>query len=446
MNQSAANPPDSEPVLNPRPFDYSYITDDVCEAWESSGRASLLESGIQAREDGDTVAMGTLFQELLLAGMSHRIPPSEAGSVIKHIAWPGADASEADFDIGPDAPTELSECPLVLLDTISVVVVETPTPPQAFAAVIQASGIPPALLRQELDVKFLEKLGLIRTTFGRMAVRKTTNLLYRQANFNLLREESEGFAKLMTELFTTSGNEPPTAEVVEDTVERVKAMIGSFDLDVGRALDVVLDVFGAVLVKQFRFFVKFLRASPWWPRHEDSRQDRDVVAKLSGLPQWALPGSSAWHLEDSQKADLSRLTEERDRLFWARAREVGLEAFYEVGRERVMDGEAKINHPLATPKSTELSAKEKFVRDWVKQTGTYPPRGNEDAAQLLGFKLRFYSSSVARTENDTLPDNLIYLSALLIKVGFISLKDLYSHIWRTDDDMESLRQEKVKEP
>jgi THO complex subunit 2 len=445
VNQSTAILPSSEPVLNPRPFDYSYVTDEVCEAWRSSGRESVLENGRRAREDGDSVALGTLFQELLSAGMSHRVPPSEAGSAIKDIVWPDGDPSEADLNLDADAATDTAECHLVLLDTLSVVVAETTTPPQAFAAVFQASCIPPALLRQELDVKFLEKLGLIRTTFGRMAVRKTTNLLYRQANFNLLREESEGFAKLITELFTTSGNEPPTAEVVEDTVERVKAMIGSFDLDVGRALDVVLDVFGAVLVKQFRFFVKFLRASPWWPRQEASKRGSDGIARLSGLPQWALPGSSAWHLDDSQRADLSRLTEERDRLFWARARDVGLQAFYEVGRQRTIDAETKKDLLSATAQSTELSAKEKFMRDWVKQTGTYPPRGNEDAAQLLGFKLRFYSSSVARTENDTLPDNLIYLSALLIKVGFISLKDLYAHIWRTDDDMESLRQEKVKE-
>lgn len=435
----------AEAVPNSRPFDYVHITDVVCGNWESSGQFSTVERGRRLRDDRDNIELGTLFQELLLAGMSGRIPPSEAGSVIKDVAWPEDLGSDTEMNTDTNISASLSDSQAIFLDVISVVVSEAPTSPQAFSAVMQSSGIPPALLRQELDVKFLEILGLIRTTFGRMAVRKTTNVLYRQANFNLLREESEGFAKLMTELFTTSGNELPTAEVVEDTVERVKAMIGSFDLDVGRALDVVLDVFGAVLVKQFRFFVKFLRASPWWPREEDYKHGRNATAKLGGLPQWALPGSTAWHLDDSQRADLSKLTEERDRLFWARAREVGLQAFYEVGRERVVGTVSKDDLSLTAAEGMQLSAKEKYMRDWVKQTGTMPPRGNEDAAQLLGFKLRFYSSSVARTENDTLPDNLIYLSALLIKVGFISLKDLYAHIWRTDEDMEVLRQEKIKE-
>jgi THO complex subunit 2 len=444
-NQNLMNSSNYEVAPTTRPFDYHLLTDEVCQSWESSGRLSMMETGKQLRDNGDNVELGTLFQELLFAGMSGRIPPSEAGRMIKEIAWSGESAADLDMNIEADFSANLSDSQAVFLDTISVFVAETPISPQAFSAVVQSSGIPPALLRQELDVKFLEKLGLIRTTFGRMAVRKTTNVLYRQANFNLLREESEGFAKLMTELFTTSGNEPPTSDVVEDTVERVKAMIGSFDLDVGRALDVVLDVFGAVLVKQFRFFVKFLRASPWWPREEHQRRGRKNIPVLSGLPQWALPGSVAWHLDDVQKAELSQLTSDRDRHFWARARGVGLKAFYEVGRERVTDAETDFGLPAATTDCTELSSKEKFVREWIRQTGTFPPRGNEDAAQLLGFKLRFYSSSAARTENDTLPDNLIYLSALLIKVGFISLKDLYPHIWKTDEDMEALQQEKVNE-
>jgi THO complex subunit 2 len=444
-SENAAMPSSSGTLPASRPFDYSYVTDEACELWESTGRQSVMAKGQRLRDAEDGLELGIFFQELLSAGMSGRIPPSEAGGVMRHIAWSRPLTAVTEMDTGTEASTTLSHCQTVFLDTISVFASEAPSPPPGFTAVMQSSGIPPALLRQELDIRFLELLPLIRMTFSRWGVRKTTNLLYRQANYNLLREESEGFAKLMTELFTTSGNEPPTAEVIEDTVERVKAMIGSFDLDVGRALDVVLDVFGAVLVKQFRFFVKFLRASPWWPRGQDHRDNRKGIAMLGGLPQWALPGFTAWHLDDSQRADLSRLTEERDRLFWERARDVGLQAFYEIGRERATDLEIKKAVPASSSESAEPSDKEKFLQGWVQQTGTLPPGGNEDAAQLLGFKLRFYSSSVARTENDTLPDNLIYLSALLIKVGFISLRDLYSHIWKADDDMEALRVEKVKE-
>ena len=89
---------------------------------------------------------------------------------------------------------------------------------------------------------------------------------------------------LVTELFTTSNNEPPTSEVVEETFEQVKGMIGAFDLDVGRVLDITLDVFAAVLVKQYRFFVKYLRASSWWPQ-DKAIPDSASHDMLSPLPR-----------------------------------------------------------------------------------------------------------------------------------------------------------------
>jgi THO complex subunit 2 len=62
----------------------------------------------------------------------------------------------------------------------------------------------------------------------------------------------------------------------------------------------------------------------------------------------------------------------------------------------------------------------------------------------LGFKLRFYTSE-ARDDDDTLPANLIYLTALLIKIGFISLRDLYPHLWPLDENMPAVREARQQE-
>lgn len=430
-----------EPESDPTPFDYSYLRNEVCEDWDNSGRQAILETGFKAKEEEDGMTMSTLFQEVVRAALSGRLPATSAGELVKEIIGEGDIAMDQDQD--SSAPSGPTIWQTTFLDALSITA-ETMTgrSSSSLQSLVFSTGISADVLRQELEGTLLENLGLIRSTFARMGIRKQTNLLYRQANFNLLREESEGFAKLMTELFTTSNNEPPSSDVVEETVERVKAMIGAFDLDVGRTLDVVLDVFGAVLVKQFRFFVKFLRASPWWPRSTLPGAKHDAYQHLCGLPQWALPSSSAWYLSDDQKDEMSRLRETRDQAFWSRAREVGMRAFYELGRQRVIDEQSYSSKPMLNGSST---IEEDVYHEWVQQTGTLPPQGNRDAAQLLGFKLRFYSSSEARAEHDVLPENLIYLSALLIKVGFISLKDLYPHIWRLDEDMEELRKEKVKE-
>lgn len=309
----------------------------------------------------------------------------------------------------------------------------------ALKPLVFSTGIDAVLMRNQLETSLLQSLGLVRDTFTRIGIRKQTNLLYRQSNYNLLREESEGYSKLITELFTTSNNEPPSSEVVEDTFERVKAMIGAFDMDVGRVLDVTLDVFAAVLVKQYRFFVKLLRASSWWPK-EDILCGADSNNRHSGPPNWALPGSAGWVTTDEERAEIMKSNEQRDREFWDRVRQIGIRAFFEIGRKPVSEEERK----QALPEASGFSGEEDATRKWIEETGTLPGKGNRVAAQLLGFKLRFYSSK-ARDKSDTLPDNLIYLAALLIKVGFISLRDLYAHLWRPDDSMDVLKDEKMKE-
>lgn len=63
---------------------------------------------------------------------------------------------------------------------------------------------------------------------------------YKQQKFNLLREESEGFAKTITELNQKFSMTKLTAEQLYD---RLMALIGYFDIDPNRMLDLVLESF-----------------------------------------------------------------------------------------------------------------------------------------------------------------------------------------------------------
>ena len=414
-------------------FDYEYVTTVVVDAWQEPGRAQIVHAAVEALRQDDPLKLTEIFQELIRSGMSGRMAAAEVGETVKVILNNQSAAQGEEWFNSVD-PTSL------FLDCLSILFETDPSNP-SFTAMVQSSGIPISTLRQQLESQFLQSLSLIRGTFVRMGIRVTTNILYRQANYNLLREETEGYSKLITELFTTSGNEPPTPEVVADTVERVKGMIGTFDLDVGRVLDVTMDVFAAMLVKQYRFFIKYLRASSWWPQREKPSSEAEE-AVLGGLPKWALPGAP-YHSASSEeeKETLAVARAERDMQFWARVRDVGMSAFFEIGGRRALDSTiSSAKATAAITKSEELSEDLK----WISETGSLPPLGNKVAAQVLGFKLRFYSGP-ARDENDVLPTNLIYLAALLIKTGFISLKDLYPHLWPVDDAMESVRDEKMKE-
>lgn len=90
-----------------------------------------------------------------------------------------------------------------------------------------------------------------------------------------MREQSEGYTKLTAEL--TSGLPPPhspatgrptetKAAILERATpvwEKVTSLIGYFDLDPNRALDIILDVLSVNLSTHFTFFLALLSLSPW---------------------------------------------------------------------------------------------------------------------------------------------------------------------------------------
>ena len=98
---------------------------------------------------------------------------------------------------------------------------------------------------------------------------------YKQNKFNLLREQSEGYSKLVTEVTsalpaphspaTGLPLEPPSIvlERVQPIWKRIVSLIGYFDLDPNRALDVILDLFSAYLTTHWSFFLVLLSLSPW---------------------------------------------------------------------------------------------------------------------------------------------------------------------------------------
>ncbi|KAI1062961.1 hypothetical protein LB507_005769 [Fusarium sp. FIESC RH6] len=425
-----------QPLLRPPSpvhsnYRYNNLTDEKVSAWTESGREEVIQHGKQSRDDVDITELSSLFQEFVRAVVEARLSPTEAGTCVKEIL--GDETTEMIKDSYAFAPHT------IFLDSISIVMDNEPViyqPP--LRKFVLTTGISSNLMRQALDPEVLQQLGLIRDNFVKLGIKQATNLLYRQANYNLLREETEGYSKLITELFTTSSVAPPPPEMAEQTFERIKALIGTFDLDVGRVLDVTLDVAAAVLIKQFKFFVKFLRVSSWWPR---SHLKFSPAVYVGGLPLWATPDYAQWTTTEEDEKLLEEKKRLRDIGFWDRAREVHIEAFFELGGRQVADSDSQ--QLTITNGSTGDDAAADIERQWVQETKTLPPPGNRTAAQLLGFKLRFYNSD-ARDETDVLPANLLYLAALLIKIGFISLTDLYPHLSPADENMEKVREEQTK--
>ena len=440
-------PADEGPKLPPALYFYEHVTDDRVNVWEEEGKTAILEK----LKQGDEAEASMLFQELIRAALDQKLNATEAGSVVRQ-----AISARADIEV-----QTLFLNTLALLD-------DADNRNSHLLSLVAATDIDPTEIRQELDIPLLQALALVRPTFTQMRTRKTTNILYRQANFNLLREESEGYAKLITEYFNTASRAVSNHDVsAEAAFERITALVGSFDLDVGRVLDITLDISANLLVRANEFFVKFYRCSFWWPENAvpDGVQWQDQG--FGAFPKWALPEAERPKLDKdlelertkAEKAQMDVLKLRRDTEFWKRVahEDIGMDAFYELGARRIVNYEDVL--PLMDAEiAPEYDARGKEInadrrkrinenRKYMKETQLLPPPGNSDAAQLLGFKLRFYASD-ARDANDTLPENLIFLAALLIKIGFISLRDLYPHLYPEDEKMPEekvrLRQEKAE--
>ncbi|GMP92965.1 hypothetical protein CsSME_00042993 [Camellia sinensis var. sinensis] len=109
---------------------------------------------------------------------------------------------------------------------------------------VESALVPLRLFQERCEEEFLWESEMIKIKAADLKskeVRVNTRLLYQQTKFNLLREESEGYAKLVTLL--CQGSEASTQNASAAIVGIIKSLIGHFDLDPNRVFDTVLECF-----------------------------------------------------------------------------------------------------------------------------------------------------------------------------------------------------------
>ncbi|KAL2904630.1 THO complex subunit 2 [Bienertia sinuspersici] len=108
--------------------------------------------------------------------------------------------------------------------------------------VVECSLVPVRFFQERCEEEFLWECEMVKIKAQELKskeVRVNTRLLYQQTKFNLLREESEGYAKLVTLLCESSG--APNSS--SSTIGTIKSLIGHFDLDPNRVFDIVMECF-----------------------------------------------------------------------------------------------------------------------------------------------------------------------------------------------------------
>uniref|UniRef100_A0A182R0W0 THO complex subunit 2 n=1 Tax=Anopheles farauti TaxID=69004 RepID=A0A182R0W0_9DIPT len=161
-----------------------------------------------------------------------------------------------------------NDVPSILLDVFGIFDAETASPggdapPSeerlAFCYITKETErfLSEKLLKERLEIDTLQDVGTIKNrSFYIRFIKVKTKLYYKQRRFNLFREESEGYAKLITELNQEFNQETMT---VQDVLEIIKSLIGCFNLDPNRVLDIILESFEA-RPEQDRIFIPLLQA------------------------------------------------------------------------------------------------------------------------------------------------------------------------------------------
>jgi THO complex subunit 2 len=108
------------------------------------------------------------------------------------------------------------------------------------------------LLKERLETDTLQEFGIVAKNFYGKFIKIKTKLYYKQRRFNLFREENEGYAKLMTELNKQADSDGNSLEIV-------RSLIGCFNVDPNRVLDVILESFEVRLERE-EFYIPLLKS------------------------------------------------------------------------------------------------------------------------------------------------------------------------------------------
>lgn len=143
-----------------------------------------------------------------------------------------------------------NDLPSIILDIISIMDAETSSgvgdasqdERNIFCSIVKDTEkfLSEKLLKERLEIDTLQDVGTVKNRiFYTKFIKVKTKLYYKQRRFNLFREESEGYAKLVTEL-----NQEITETVtLQNILEIVASLIGCFNLDPNRVLDIILESF-----------------------------------------------------------------------------------------------------------------------------------------------------------------------------------------------------------
>lgn len=304
-------------------------------------------------------------------------------------------------------------------------------------SLVNRKFIPLVLLKERLELDFLEALTIVSNSnmLSRKEIRARTSLLYVQNKYNLFREESEGYSKLIVELVSSL---PPQIDAydiysnrylntenqniqnniktqdldkcIEDSKslrkkivttnaimiwDNIKSLIGYFNLDPNRVLDVIIDLFIANVQSSYDFFIELLSISSWGKELNTSNENNINNNKVENT-------KNKRGREDDVEKGSNEETDSKDRNYSARKSLVDLIGF----KLSFFNNDSPFFPALISkPNDENIKDEDKKENNEMKDQGRPSPL------------------------------NLSYVVSLLIKYKFINIEELYPYLTPEDKDI-----------
>ncbi|KMZ61990.1 hypothetical protein ZOSMA_49G00580 [Zostera marina] len=211
--------------------EFRYVTEEALLEWKSTASGGCFK--IQ-----NSVPMDRFVYELCWASIKGDLPVQKCKIALDSVTFSDINSNEGLDSVLADILAHLAQDPSIPGDFRTRLV-------KLAKWSVDSSLVPQRLLQERCEEDFLWDSDLIKMKAQDLRIKEirvNTRLLYQQTKFNLLREESEGYAKLVT-LLSQSGLDLISDGVSESTISVIKSLIGHFDLDPNRVFDIVLECF-----------------------------------------------------------------------------------------------------------------------------------------------------------------------------------------------------------
>lgn len=253
----------------------TYFDDKVINEFEGVGSESLiqlLQAPDQTSQDAENIT-SQIFTELLLVYEEERI---SLEAIIQFLSLAINDEFTAVifcqvFDVFP-LSLSLQKLLLEIYQRQNIIKASTFSKMIGYESILKLSIVPTDTLMKQLNTHKRDEF-------------------YTQKKYNLIHEESEGYAKLMVELYNILKYND-TSYQVDYALRIIEELTGHYNLDPNRTLDILIEIYSNNFVGNQDFAINLLKKSQWWPSKESdcfssiehlSQGGNETAAKIIGL-------------------------------------------------------------------------------------------------------------------------------------------------------------------